>query len=399
MNATKNYRTRTEFRPLNNPTIPGVTIIATDIGYSGVKTFCESGVFCIPYYAKDLGVNPELMNGPLDADEIFYRDAETKHIWRVGKTAQALVSQSDTNDYDGELVSRFRYHTDMYKISLETAIGLALIHNGYREPKDLTDTLQIQTGLPPAYIKEDTEMIKEAFVGKHKFSLKVAETSHYVQFEFELTSGSVGVMSQPRGTLMSLMIDDAGNPDKLAKIFADDGAILDIGYGTLDFFEITKKSITNKESFIKYSMVSVLRRTSEKIMEKFGVSLRSSAMQNALETGTVKVCKRFRDRPPVIKKEDFSDLLLESSREICKDAMKKVTNSFDFSKYKYVVLTGGTAAAWEPFIREYFSEMEELILLRGDENTDIGMMYSNVRGYYFQQYMAQQKKRTARGVQ
>ncbi len=393
MNTAKAYRTRTEFKPLNNPTIDGVTIIATDIGYSGVKTFCESGVFCTPYYAKDLGINPEMMNGPLGADEILYRDSETKHIWRVGKTAQELVSQSDTNDYDGELVSRYRYHTDMFKISLETAIGLALIHNGYREPKDLTNALQIQTGLPPAYIDEDTELIKDAFIGKHRFSLKVAETGRYVQFDFELTNSAVDVMSQPKGTLMSLIIDDNGNPDKLIKTIADNGAILDIGYGTLDFFEITGRSISNKESFTKYSMESVLKRTSEKIKDKFGVKLRASAMQNCLETGTVKVCKRIKGRPPIIKNEDFTDLLNEASREICNEAMAKVTNSFDFTKYKYIVMTGGTAAAWEPYIREYFSEMDGLSLLRGDENTGIGMTYSNVRGYYYQQFMMQKKKK------
>ena len=392
MITAKEYQTRTEFKPLNSPSVEGVTIIATDIGYSGVKTYCESGVFCTPYYAKDLGINPEMLSGSLSPEEILYRDAETKHIWRVGKTAQALVSQSDTNDCDGELVSRYRYHTTMFRISLETAIGLALIHNGYREPKDLNGTIAIQTGLPPAYIEEDTELIKDAFVGKHRFSLKVSETGQYVQFDFELTSGCVDVMSQPKGTLMNLMVDDNGNLDSLIKTFSENGAILDIGYGTLDFFEITERSISNKESFTKFSMNSVLKKTSEKIKEKFGVKLRASAMQNCLETGKVRVCKRVKGRPPVIKSEDFTDLLQEASREICAEAMEQVTNTFDFSNYKYIVITGGTAAAWESYIREYFAEMD-IILIRGDENTNIGMTYSNVRGYYFNQLTAQRKRK------
>ncbi len=390
---TKDFRTKTEYKRTNNPHVEGVSIIAIDIGYSGIKTAYEDGFFCIPYYAKDLGINPELTSMEMKEGDVFYRNAHNKHIWKVGKSAQELVSQSDTNDYDGELVSRYRYQSEMYEVALETAIGLALIHKGYRSPKDLNGDLVIQTGLPPAYLDEDTELIKDAFKGRHCFSLKVPETKEYIQFDFELSSGNISVMSQPKGTLMSLIMNDDGTPSDYVNIFDKNGAIIDIGYGTLDLFEIRGRSVSGKESFTAFSMKSVLERTSEKIKEKYGVKLRSSSMQNCLESGYVKIFKRIKGMPPKAKNVDFSELLEEANREVCNEALEKLLNSFDFSEYKYIVLTGGTAAAWEKYIREYFSGMDELKIILGDENTHIGMTYANVRGYYFQQYRIQLKKR------
>lgn len=393
MVKTQDFRTRTEFKPVVNPNLEGITIIAIDMGYSGVKTVSEAGAMSVPYYAKDLGINPEITSASMRPEDILYRNSVSKHIWRVGKSAQELVGQSDTNDTNGELVARYRYQTEMFQILLETNIGLALIHNGYRKPEDLKTNIVIQTGLPPAYLEEDAELLKDAFVGKHKFAVKTQETGVYIQFEFELTSGNVEVMSQPKGTLMSLIVDDKGCPNEYIGIFEDNGVIIDIGYGTLDKFEFKGGTVTSKESFKAYSMEAVLKRTADKIKEKYGVNLRASAMQNCLETGTVKVCKRIKGMPPVSKNEDFTELLQEANKEVCMEAMEKILNTCDVTDYKFMVITGGTAAAWENYIREYFSGIEGLRILRGDENANIGMTYANVRGYYFQQYLKQLKRR------
>lgn len=51
--------------------------------------------------------------------------------------------------------------------------------------------------------------------------------------------------------------------------------------------------------------------------------------------------------------------------------------------YDYLVLTGGTGAAWEPYIREYFKDMDRLSIVMGNENCpDTDVIFCNVRGYY-----------------
>ena len=43
-----------------------------------------------------------------------------------------------------------------------------------------------------------------------------------------------------------------------------------------------------------------------------------------------------------------------------------------------IVLTGGTGAAWFPFFKEYFAELNTKVILAGEDEAT----FSNVKGYY-----------------
>ena len=69
---------------------------------------------------------------------------------------------------------------------------------------------------------------------------------------------------------------------------------------------------------------------------------------------------------------------------------KGVTSSF--RDYKYLIITGGTGAAWYDKIKDYLKGMHTLQIIPGNVNDNTSMIYSNVRGYYLFRYVADRKK-------
>ena len=61
----------------------------------------------------------------------------------------------------------------------------------------------------------------------------------------------------------------------------------------------------------------------------------------------------------------------------------------------YLVVTGGTGAAWFNIIKDYYKNMTTLKVIDGSANDNIPAIFSNVRGYYMQQYNLLKKKTVA----
>ena len=59
--------------------------------------------------------------------------------------------------------------------------------------------------------------------------------------------------------------------------------------------------------------------------------------------------------------------------------------------YDYLVITGGTGDAWRNIITEYYSGMESLKIIIGNQNDMLPTIFSNVRGYYL--YIVNKMKR------
>ena len=53
--------------------------------------------------------------------------------------------------------------------------------------------------------------------------------------------------------------------------------------------------------------------------------------------------------------------------------------------YDYLLLTGGTGAAWQEIIKQYFAGMETLKIIGGGQNDALSHVFNNVRGYYLYQ--------------
>ena len=259
---------------------------------------------------------------------------------------------------------------------------MGLTENEYGSPKG--KKLVLQTGLPPKYLESDAGILKEAFAGSYDFDIKVG-AEDWQHFGFELTESNIHVMSQPMGTLVSVAIDKDGRSTQDAeRIYKSRTLIFDPGFRTTDTCLLKGIGGADKgcyETFTEVSMLMVLQKTSDEIFEKYKKRIPVPAIQSYLEKGTVEIINK---RNFTSSSVDFSEILEEKNKEVCEEAIAKLCEVYNyFEEIDYLVLTGGTGAAWSNLIRDKLQGMETLTILSGNRNENLPHIFSNVRGYYY----------------
>lgn len=381
MRDTSNFRTKTSFIKRKNVKAEGVWEIAIDIGYSAVKLFSPNIVARFPYYAKRID-DSFTYAGEAPTSSILYRDLETGQMWLVGEKAQDIMSASDTSDSEATIYPRERYYSEMYRVLTNTGLGIGLMSNEYGSRGN--DKLVVQTGLPEGYM-DDKEKITNSLAGHHRFALKIANGS-WQQFDFELPLENIFVMSQPKGTLFSVCMNTNGTFHANAKKYLSSSVIVfDPGFGTLDIFPILKGTVGHGETYQDLGMKRVLQETSRLIKENFKVDIPVPAMQKYLSTGKVRYVDK-KSFPFVSKEYEFGDLLADASSKICQEAIMRMTGAIELDDYNYMIVTGGTGAAWFNQIKDIFKDFTTLEVIQGSQNDDLPFVFSNVRGYYYYRY-------------
>lgn len=387
---TTNFKTKTNFIKRKNPSVDGVWGIALDIGYSAVKGFSPNSVFSFPSYAKIVNgsrINSSEKDEKEDASDILYRDDTTGEIWAVGESAQKMVSSNDTSDSEIALFGRNRYFSPMFKVIVETSLGLGYMENEYGKPDEKQD-LYVQTGLPPKYMTSDnnvgdTGFLKEVMSGSHKFSLMIGKSGKWISFSITLPENHVKVIPQPMGTLISISTNQQGKQIPEAKeYFNSKVLIFDPGFGTLDVFDIINGRIPDNgyETFDNLGMKQVFKRTCTDIGRIYDTKMSILALQNYLEKGQITKYDRAARKSEY---KDFSDLLFKNNEAVCNEALNEIDAIRQLDEYKYFVITGGTGSgAWLDIIKEAYSGLSTLTIIDGSQNDDLPCIFANVRGYY-----------------
>lgn len=386
MTDTKKYKTKTFFRSRDNGgAAKGTWPVAADIGYSSVKVFSPNRTLVFPSYAKPF--KGETI-GSLPDYYIQYRDLDKGETWLVGEAAQNDVGQGDETVSEEALFGRTRYDDPMFLVLVRTGLGAGMIENKFGEPGE--KTVYLQTGLPPKYMKDKKDLVK-AVAGRHRFSLKIGDMPEQ-EFDFEVRKENIGVMEQPKGTLMSVVKDSAHQyiPDA-KKYFNRNVLIFDAGFGTLDIFPIVNNHVAEKQTFPEFSMKQVLKETIEAIEKEYGETVSMVGIQKCLGSGFVLCQGKFKSR-----KEEFGDLLEEASANVCDRALERLGQIYRLPEFDYLVITGGTGAAWNSQIHEKLKELETLTIVDGNQNdTSLPFMTANARGYYM--YLCERLSRTVKG--
>lgn len=380
MRGTSNFKTKTSFIERNNGRMDGIWEIAIDLGYSAVKLFAPNKISRFPSYAKRVEENFAFA-GEVPASSILYRDGATGEVWLVGEYAQNLMSDSDTTDSEASLYGRERYGNTMFRVIAETGLGIGLMGNSEGTPAS-SDRIVVQTGLPEQYMG-DKEALTDFLAGDHSFSIKIAGKD-WEDFHFSISSNDIDVMSQPKGTLFSVCINKDGrfHPDA-RKYLSSSVIVFDAGFGTLDLFPIRSGAVGKGETYSDLGMKRVLQETSRGIRDEFHVEIPVPAMQKYLATGKI----RYMDRKNFKSKEyEFGDILAAASAHVCEEAIMRTADVLDLLDYNYMIITGGTGAAWFNQIQDKFRDFDTLKIIQGNQNDDLPFVYANVRGYYFYRY-------------
>lgn len=234
---TKAFKTRSEIIEKKLPRIngnnqyKGKTIVALDIGYSGVKGASPNRVFTFPSYAKKTPKDLDVV-GKVRPSDIQLRNDKTGECWLVGQAAETMMDQVDIESTtDASLYTRYRYDSEVFKVLAMTGMALGLWGTGSG------NDIYLQTGLPATYKDRDEGKIVSALCGDYAVSIKVG-SGDWVPFQFTLDENHIDVMEQPQGTLCATAYDNGVVSQMGKDILRSNSIILDIGFGTEDIFSI-----------------------------------------------------------------------------------------------------------------------------------------------------------------
>ncbi len=364
-----------EIVPCRNP-LTNKWVIGIDVGFSSVKAMSPNKRYCFPSFVKKIDGNLMSMND----DDIYYRDKDG--VYLVGTKAQDLVRTDDTNDTNSSF-DRNRYYTKDFIILIRTAIAIGLMDTEERR-YDKQYRPFIQTGLPAAYLKEDAPKIRSSFLQPGSYELKLG-SGKWMKFENNLKGEDVAVMSQPAGTMNSIMFDDEGNERPTAKAMMCKNLIIaDFGFGTFDPYGVINRKKVLEESINNLGMKRVLEVASSYIYNDYHMDIRIPQMRKYMKDGYVKVV----DIQNMISKRVPLDNYIERAcMQVAEEATKKLYEVASyFNDYEVLIVTGGTGAAWFDFIKEKLSGMDGLDIISGNDGNSLPIYMANVRGYYMSAY-------------
>ena len=375
---TNQFRTKTISKAKKNPTVSGKWGIAIDVGYSAVKVMSPNGYFSFPSVAVKVPFGTaDSTIGKLQNSSIAFRDQEGNE-YLVGEDAAKELKGNDSAS--SILYTRDRYNHDEFLVVSQVGLGLGAMENQHGTPKKCS--YYVMTGLPPEYMVEDEHIIRDVFTGTHKFSLKIGNKAEWIDFEIKLEANNIKVMAQPMGSLVSISTDvNGGIIDKAKEYFASNVLIFDPGFGTLDTFEIRNHRLGSNKTWANLGMRRVLQETVDELKKNNMVNTTVSALEVDLDKGYVVSTDK---RTHTSKKQDFADILEKANKKICEEALNAIDSCYDYlSSYDYLVIAGGTGAAWEKYIRERYKAMETLTIINANVNdSNMDSIFSNVRGYY-----------------
>lgn len=380
---TKAFKTRSEIIEKKLPRIngnnqyKGKTIVALDIGYSGVKGASPNRVFTFPSYAKKTPKDLDVV-GKVRPSDIQLRNDKTGECWLVGQAAETMMDQVDIESTtDVSLYTRYRYDSEVFKVLAMTGMALGLWGTGSG------NDIYLQTGLPATYKDRDEGKIVSALCGDYAVSIKVG-SGDWVPFQFTLDENHIDVMEQPQGTLCATAYDNGVVSQMGKDILRSNSIILDIGFGTEDIFSIRSGYKNAHQTYSDTGMRAVFEAVIKQLQadhKNYALETKIFELQRYMENGEVPY---FDADEFQMHNLPFADILEEKNREICDKSIRRLMQDYgNLVGYNYLIVTGGTGESRFEQIKEMLSGLPTLQVLPGNLNTqDLAFSYSNVMGYY-----------------
>lgn len=387
---TADFKTKSLIKDWKMPKINGNNqflnrvIVGIDGGYSSVKAITNSKIALFPSYAKKIDKKSFNIVAQLDDTTIIMTDNIRNETWVVGEMAETLIDDIDvSNTTDASLYSRYHLQNPIYIATMTAGLAICLMD------MDLTNTqVYVQTGLPCEYL-DDADELKDVLTGHYDVTMKIGNNEEK-RVIFDLKKDAINVIEQPKGTMISAVYDNHGQPlaDRIG-ILKQNTLIVDIGFGTEDLFSI-KSSVNNKQNtYSDTAMKSVFENTIKDINDEKHTNFKIFEFQKYLEDGVIPIFIRGKGNiRPHIEPYDFTELLNKNNKELCEKSINRILYEYDnLIKYNYLIVTGGTGESRFDMIEDALSGLT-VTVIKGNENApDLPFVFSNVRGYYMSAYL------------
>lgn len=303
-----------------------------------------------------------------DAMDIQFRSALTDE----SSPSNLHVTLDDTSYFLGtyaELQSAIREFTldqnklvqDYFKILAVAAAGLCA---------EAVTPLHVVSGLPVAYLRRDTQRLKEALLGTHQVSYHQPDGK---KISKTLRIEKVHIIPQPIGSIFNLIFDEDGRlADK--SLTKQKIGVVDVGFKTTDI------SIFNQLQYIERGSTTMDTGISKcfaviaaKLRQESNINIELFRMFTFVESGSIKLRGKEYSISSLKKK-----IYAHTAASIAADLNRLWESDWDMDS---IVLSGGGSVE----LAEHLAGHLEGNLIPVPENMDA--RFNNVRGYYkFGQY-------------
>ena len=296
-----------------------------------------------------------------------YSDIQFSSELEDSSSTQNLhVTIEDKAYFVGDLAeqqSSFRQFTlDQNKLLTDFVQVLALTAAGLCTAE--TQPLNIVSGLPVAYFKQDAKKFKELLTGSHQIIFHKRGGSKNTR---KIQINNVKMVPQPLGSLMNILMDENGKiiDRQLARKKV---GIVDIGFRTTDFILCDElKYIDRGSSTVKNGISSCFSIIADKLRQQSGVNVELYRLYKAVRKGNIK-----------IKGSEYSlanlrdKVYAHSATKLANEINRLWADDWDIDS---IVLTGGGSME----LCSYLQPLIEGHVLPVDTNSDARC--NNVLGY------------------
>lgn len=254
-----------------------------------------------------------------------------------------------------------RYYSEQFRI--ESAIAFSqMCNNG--------NSLNIVTGLPAHLANKDdlVHKLKCNLIGKYHVKHKNAKKDFFVD--------RVSVVSQPVGTLWSILFDLQGNPrvekDALNKNFL----IIDIGFGTTDFVVLSASMgiDESRSGTVDIAMQDYIKDLYRAIEIEIPQSKLTNAKITPLQLDTALINSDILDIST--GKFNVAEIKKDLQLEFALKLQQRInTFGYVFDEFHEIILTGGGSIIMEKAIKQVFNNNNKIKLAKDP-------ILANVTGFY-----------------
>lgn len=380
-------RTQFNFHKIDLPFIDTNKVVpmGVDIGYASVKVYSVFGHHIFPSFPikvrNDFNMAPK-------STYIKYKD-ERGRLWYVGEVARKVIETGKIPAQSQTLFGRQRINSEEYLVLLRLGIFFGLLKRYDEDHLEYAKNvkLKIKSGLPEDYIIGDTNTLKERFHGHHNFKVQLGHHDWVnVSFDIDMNKDEITVISQPFGTLWSMVGNRYGEIENYS-LLEKNVLIYDGGFHTIDtFFNLGGVGQGTSSTWDDLAMHEVYKRTIEDILKATGGKgpsyeyLLDKYIDSDENPGEV----FYENKQRYQFRQDF----IRNLEAVAKESIEQLDTMYNkMADVDVIIMTGGTGKAYYPFFKARY-DLDGLQVLLAEKNDspnpveNFSPIFANVVGYF-----------------